>query len=103
MSEGKENPEVNPKESSKDTSKETQQVDLSKLFEGKASQGEQGISLEPVGSQATDPFAPQDSSPTITPETPQPPKPTQAAPVDTPPPHTETPSPSQTAPESSDD
>ena len=95
MSEGKDNPKATPKESPK----ETHQVDLSKLFEGKASQGEQGISLAPVGSQATDPFAPQDSIPATTPETPPSTQPTQTAPGNIP--QSQTPPSSQPPPESS--
>ncbi len=123
MSEEKENPKVTPKESPKDTSEETQQVDLSRLFEGKASQGKQGIFLAPRGSQATNPFppqdpvpankpettqaapvdtTPQDSVPANKPETPPSTQPTQDAPTDTTP-QSKTPSPSQTALESSDE
>ena len=98
MSERKET----PKESSKDTSKQTQLVDVSRLnesFAEKAVQGNQGILLAPVGSQATDPFVSQDTAPASIPQVQQP---TQAAPTDNTP-QSQTSAPSQANPESSKD
>ena len=100
MSERKENPK-GTKDTTKVTPKETQQSGLSRFWEGKASQGEQGISLQPVGSQATDPFAPQDSSPANTPEATPSTQPTQSAPTDTP--QSQSPQSSQPEPKSSDE